>query len=180
MSGDRQKCLDAGCDDFATKPFDRVRVIEQIRALVSSQQEQSKEPTSPSPAENTFADDSQPMDMSLALRRVGGDHSLLVRVGDMIAELAPQWLKDLQQALDERDTTTARRMAHTLKNSAENVGGLSASAILFRLETLAARGDLDSAIALFPEAEHRMLNLIDALRQLAVDDSSPALATVGG
>ena len=34
MHGDRQRCLEAGCNDFATKPIHRVELIEQIRALI--------------------------------------------------------------------------------------------------------------------------------------------------
>ena len=35
MSGDREKAMEAGCDDFDTKPIELARLLEKIEALLA-------------------------------------------------------------------------------------------------------------------------------------------------
>ena len=41
MQGDRQKCLDAGCDDYLTKPADRKKLLETVAKWASRKREQA-------------------------------------------------------------------------------------------------------------------------------------------
>ena len=43
MADDRQKCLDAGCDDYASKPVDRGRLIRVIRRHLGGERSRSTE-----------------------------------------------------------------------------------------------------------------------------------------
>ena len=36
MAGDMEKCMDAGCDDYDTKPIDFPRLLEKMKALLNN------------------------------------------------------------------------------------------------------------------------------------------------
>ena len=44
MVSDREKCLAAGCDDYAVKPIDRRKLVEVIRRYVETAGTAAREP----------------------------------------------------------------------------------------------------------------------------------------
>jgi signal transduction histidine kinase/HPt (histidine-containing phosphotransfer) domain-containing protein len=163
MQGDRQKCTDAGCNDFATKPINRSELIEQILALISEPAESSTSPETNAGIVETPVISGDAFDRAAALERVGGDEDLLRQIAEMFVQICPEWLDSLQRHLNERDQTAARRMAHSLKSSADNVGGHLACASMSRLENAAAEGCLDEAISMWPECRGQYVRLLDAV-----------------
>ena len=43
MQGDREKAIEAGCDDYETKPFDFPRLLEKIEAHLKSRERSFKQ-----------------------------------------------------------------------------------------------------------------------------------------
>ncbi len=163
MQGDRQKCTDAGCNDFATKPINRTELFEQIQALISAPIEDSTTPQLASGVVETPVITGDAFDRAAALERVGGDEDLLQQIAEMFIQICPDWIESLQTHLNERDQTATRRMAHSLKSSADNVGGHLACASMSRLEKAAAEGDLDEAMSMWPECRGQYVRLMDAV-----------------
>ena len=164
MQGDRQKCLDAGCNDFAAKPINRVELLGQIQTLISTTAETAV------PSDNAPAGFETPViagdafDLDLGLERVGGDEDLFRQIAEMLIQIGPEWLDDLQKHLKDRDQPSIRRVAHSLKSSAENVGGTMASIAMSRLESAAAEGSLDDALSMWPDCRGQFLKLVDAIK----------------
>jgi CheY-like chemotaxis protein/HPt (histidine-containing phosphotransfer) domain-containing protein len=108
MKGDRERCLDAGMDEYLTKPLDP----RQLCLLV----EQMAEPGEAAAATPIDAP-SIPDDV---LARVGGDRELLAEISRLFVDDAPRHLQRIRAALDAGDGESLRRAAHGLKGAAAN------------------------------------------------------------
>ena len=65
------------------------------------------------------------IDLEAALERCGGDRDLLREIGEIFIETLPAMQAQLRDALQRGDSSEVRRLVHTLKNSADNIGALA-------------------------------------------------------
>jgi PAS domain S-box-containing protein len=142
MAADRQRCLDAGMDDFLSKPVQLVDVGHKVN-LWLRRRTAPGEPVegAPIPAPDLAAG-LPVLDAAVLaeLRSLGAE--FLTSLAEVFVGAVPGLLADLRAGAQNADTVKFSRSAHALRGSAANMGGARVAALCARLEAAAAAGRL--------------------------------------
>ncbi|QDT36437.1 ATP-binding protein [Stratiformator vulcanicus] len=188
MGSDRERCLEVGCNDYATKPIRRDELIGQIQAQLpkrdgdlTTSSEEDAMADQPSTSSDERADEtasgsgSHPVfNEKTALERVAGEADLLVDIGEVFLEYSTEWMDEIDSSLASGDLATLKRAAHTLKNSADNVGGQATYETAFELERKAGDEAVDELPALRDAVRRELDRFRPVLRQHLDSINTPA------
>jgi CheY-like chemotaxis protein len=142
MTRDRQMCLEAGMNDHLAKPIDPDKLFDALlrwitpRNTTAAAAQSAVSPQSlstPIPDSNALVISG--IDTATALKRTGGNlkryASLLHRFADSQAAV----VGDIRAAIGGNDTLTARRLAHSLKGAAANLGATALAEVAAKAES---------------------------------------------
>jgi CheY-like chemotaxis protein len=168
LSGDRERCLAAGMDDYISKPVQLDELAKVIlRQNIHADPEAAATPAEPPPTVEAAAGVAEEFRRETVeqLASAAGPAGAAIVIGAMI-DSAPRLLEGLQKALASRDSKEFRRYAHSLKANAMTVGADATAARLQELEDLGEAGRLDEADAKFASAEQGYRRLIESMQAL--------------
>ncbi|MCA1862530.1 response regulator [Janthinobacterium sp. HSC-3S05] len=141
MVGDKEKCLDAGMNDFIAKPIDVAQLFGTLARWIApaTPQEVAAVVAQPEAELPVIAG----LKMAEAMRRVGGNAALMRKLLERFVETQFDAMQRIVAAIENNQLETAIREAHTLKGLAGNIGagGLADSAA--RVEHLLSLGSHD-------------------------------------
>ena len=172
MTGDRDKCLQAGMSDYIAKPVE-LRILADVLEKWLNTPARAGEvnpPAGESPG-NTEAVFNQTVfnqavfNQEDLLARLMGDKGLASKVIAGFLDDAPRQLRTLKKMLGEGDADGARRQAHTLKGAAATMSAEALRALCSEAQDAAAAMELSRALALLPRLQEQFELLRTALKQ---------------
>jgi HPt (histidine-containing phosphotransfer) domain-containing protein len=91
------------------------------------------------------------------------DDGLLAELIDIFAAEAPRQMGQLEQALSDRESSIAARIAHTLKGTAGIFGAFEMESLAAEIEHAARRASFSAAIAAYPRLQAEIARVMAAL-----------------
>ncbi len=163
MQGDQELCLEAGMDDYISKPISPHMLAQVLKRWLPKESEEERKTNEGKPS----ASDLQPpvFDRACMLRRLMEDEELARQVGAGFLKDIPLRLAALKACLQAGDAAGAGRQAHTIKGASSNVGGEALRAAAFRLETDCKAGDVKDSAARLREMEAQFARLKTAMEK---------------
>jgi two-component system sensor histidine kinase/response regulator len=175
MSGDKELCLEAGMNDHVGKPIDINQLFVSLARWVR--------PSNPlgnavpgadtrSVAHKLDLPDIPRLDLTQAMRRMGGNTKLMRKLIDRFGQTQSDAIARIQSAINLQDMETATREAHTVKGLAGNIGATQLLALAGSVEGLLRHGTLDA----LPAALLAMAQELDLILSQIASAMGPSTA----
>jgi signal transduction histidine kinase/CheY-like chemotaxis protein len=149
LTSDRERCIDAGMNDFVAKPID----VNELFSTLMRWLKRSADGAAASTAKASQEDAPiriPGVDVEKALKRVGGSIKLYKKLLSRFRETQIDVVHRIKEAIGRAETETAMREAHTLKGLAGSVGATGLAECARTVEDLLKTKEtagLDQALA---------------------------------
>ncbi|MBF0119502.1 MAG: response regulator [Desulfobacterales bacterium] len=183
MHGDREKCIEAGMNDYLTKPIDRIKLFQALTKWIkpSSSDENNLKQVKPDSIkqlyqsankkiEKNLPQDLPGIDINSALKRLGGNQNLLRKLFKDFYNEHFNVFNKICESVSNGDTELSRRLAHTIKGIAGVFSARELQSASYELETgIKDNKPLGHLLPRFKLSLNQVLESIKSIEQIEED-----------
>jgi len=156
MVGDREKCLEAGMNDYVSKPISLRSLAAAVEKWLPKDKDHPgrlKMERRSKPADRRRASAPSVWDRSIMQERLMGDDALTRKITGVFLADIPRRIEALRRFLQTGDARGVQREAHTIKGAAANVGGEILHHAALAMEQAAQASDTNAIEACMTQLE---------------------------
>jgi PAS domain S-box-containing protein len=170
MRGDREKCLEAGMDDYIAKPVTPDRLGELVEKWLAERAEgttgKGKADPGTGPETAAIGEDVPIFDRVTLMSRLMEDADLAVRVAAGFLDDIPRRIEGLKASIETGDGDGAVRHVHTIRGAAASVCGEQMREVCDALERAGKEKGPDAIADGLPRLESAFARLEAAMQQM--------------
>jgi len=142
MTGDRERCISAGMNDYVSKPVNPTTLVHTIMRYLDSSQEALKPKAAAQSTEPVQTLDTpqipevaplQAIDRGLAARLTDNDSNLFEGMLLLFLQMAPERIEKIQNAISREDHSAIEREVRKIRSAAERIAAVSVAESAMRL-----------------------------------------------
>ena len=162
VSGVRDKCFQAGMDDYISKPLRRNDLIAMADKWTLSKTGKNdillpEEPQSPE--EKNIPGEHDPIHFEKALKEFENDQRFFMEILEEFIQTVEEQIPKIQQAISLKDADTLKQEAHAIKGGAANLTAQALSKAAEALEEMGKTNRFDGSAQAFEALERAYLEL---------------------
>jgi len=159
MKGDRERCLEAGMDNYIPKPI-QTRELQEVVSAVMGERDKSSAVFDEESPRLKSVDSVGVLDLKNALARLDGNRELLNEVAEIFLGQYPSLIGNIRSAIANRDARSLEYACHSLRGSIDNFGAVAACELALTLEMIGRAGNLPEGMSAMTalEAELEQVN----------------------
>ena len=155
MKGDRERCLEAGMDDYVSKPVKPEILLRKLSRFCSDQRERLRKKYPGSQVADVHVEE-RPFDVDLLIGRYAGRTGELREAIHDLDRRAIDCLGRLRSCLGAKEASEAEVLAGDLRESLALLSSDRLRALVVRLEELAGASRFGEALLCFDEVQREL------------------------
>jgi PAS domain S-box-containing protein len=159
MKGDREKCLEAGMDDYVSKPLKPELLFDTLKKWSEEQKTILKIDRAEPTAVETAKTSDIPLNLPEALERFGGNKELINQVCREYLLSIPGRIEAMRKANAEGNLQEFYRLVHNLKGVSANLSANNLASLMQELEEMSARDELTGIPDILEQVEAETVRL---------------------